>query len=187
MIAMHLRSLRRFSGTETRAQFWPWAGIVFAIAIVPFIATMIPALLGSFGKMQRFAQEHPDQVTVSSGPGHYEMQVHGHHPELMPDLTLPMIGLGLAALLMIVLLGAAVARRLRDSGRSGAWGLMPLPFLVLGMIFMPRLFAATKPDLTLFGMMFLNSLVYNLSLLLLILLLAQPTKRQARGMLPTTV
>lgn len=177
MIAAHLRSLRQFSGTETRAQFWPWAGVVFAISIVPFIASMIPAIFGAAHKMQRFAQEHPDQVTVNSGPGHYEMQVHGYHPELMPDITLAVMGLGVSATLMVVFLGAAVARRLQDAGRSGFWGLMPLPFLLFGMTLMPRYFGGARPDLGMFGVLALNNLLYNVCLVALIVLLAQPTKR----------
>lgn len=180
MIATHLRSLRQFAGTETRAQFWPWAGIVLAVSLLPFIGSMVPTVLGTFDRMQQFAREHPDQVTVRSGPGHYEIQVHGSHPELMPDLTLAMTGLGVTAVLLILFLGAAISRRLRDAGWSGLWGLMPLPFLVFGMIFMPRYFADERPDFGMFGLLFLNSLLYNAALVVLIVLLAQPTKRAGR-------
>lgn len=174
MIGMHLRGLRRFSDRETRAQFWPWAGIVFAVAMIPGIGCMIPAMLGSFEKMQRFAAQHPEQVTVVSGPGHYEMRIDRHHPELMPDMSLLMTGMWISVAMMIVLLAAAVARRLHDTGRRGAWGLLPLPFLFCGFVLMPRMFAAT-PDMGLFGLLFLNNALYLAALATLVALLAQPT------------
>ncbi|HST37502.1 MAG TPA: DUF805 domain-containing protein, partial [Allosphingosinicella sp.] len=40
----------------------------------------------------------------------------------------------------VLLLAAAVSRRLHDCGRSGAWGLLPLPFLVFGIWQMPTTF-----------------------------------------------
>lgn len=181
MIATHLRSLRQFGGRETRAQFWPWAGISLAVSLIPFVVGMAVTMTGSIDRMRHFAREHPDQVTVSSGPGHYEMRVHGYHAELMPDLTPAMIGLGLTAALLVLLLGAAASRRLRDAGRSGWWGLTPLTFLIFGMIFMPRYFGGTRPGFGMFGLLFLNSVIYNAALVGLVVLLAQPTKRANRA------
>lgn len=182
MIGSHLRSLCQFSGAEPRVRFWPWAGIVFGFSVLPFLGAMVPALLDGFEKMQRFARDHPDQATVSSAPGHYEIQIEGFHPELMPDLTIPMAMLAVSAALMTVLLAASVARRLHDTGRSGAWGLMPLPFLIVSIVFMPRMLNGTSvPDMALFGLTCVNNMIYNVSLITLVVLLAQPTKRSANS------
>lgn len=179
MVRHHFGQLLKFSGRENKAQFWPWAAIVIALMIVATFATMVPLMAGSFAKMQQFAQAHPDQATVVSGPGHYEIQIRGNHPELMPDVT-SFIG-PMAALILVaaLLLASAVTRRLHDTGRRGWWGLLPLPFLCTGFVLMPRMFSAREMDLRLFGLLFLNNLVYLASLALLAVLLALPSKSQA--------
>ncbi|EIZ80405.1 hypothetical protein WSK_0963 [Novosphingobium sp. Rr 2-17] len=144
---------------------------------------MVPTLTSSLARMQQFAVQHPEQSTVISGPGHYEVRIEGNHPELMPDMSGiagAMIGVSAIA---ILLLAAAVSRRLHDTGRRGWWGLLPLPFLFAGFVFMPRLFAqvsdGASPDMGLFGLLFLNNMVYLGSLAVLVILLAQPEQRQA--------
>jgi uncharacterized membrane protein YhaH (DUF805 family) len=87
--------------------------------------------------------------------------------------------------LAVLLLAAAVTRRLHDRGRRGWWGLAPLPFLVVGMTVFPRLFKTTlagemTPDsMRLFGLMFANNLLYLGSLGLLIFLLAGASQPNA--------
>jgi uncharacterized membrane protein YhaH (DUF805 family) len=79
----------------------------------------------------------------------------------------------------VVLLAAAVARRLHDRNRRGYWGLLPLPFLAAGLALMPGIFeraAAGReiPDPRLFLALVLNNLVYLAALGFLIVLLAGP-------------
>lgn len=66
--------------------------------------------------------------------------------------------------LAIALYAAAVVRRLHDRGRSGAWGLMPLPFLLYTSIPMARLFGSTtrggQPDMTLFLTLAISNILY---------------------------
>ena len=79
----------------------------------------------------------------------------------------------LLSIIVIASLAAAVARRLHDRGLSGAWGLLPLPFLAFGFFEMRRkflAFGAEEPD-TGFNTAFASGLLYDISLILLIVLL----------------
>ncbi|WP_395395268.1 DUF805 domain-containing protein [Novosphingobium sp. BL-8A] len=173
MIGYHLVRLAKFSGREVRAKFWPWVGIVIGLNFLATFAVMLPRVFDTVTRMQQFVREHPDQATVTSGPGHYEIAIQGNHPELMPDIG------GLAATMeglmavTIVLLAAAVARRLHDTGRAGTWGLLPLPFLFFSFAQMPKLFTAAEPDMSLFGLLFVSNLCYLGALGVLVLLLAR--------------
>lgn len=178
MIGYHLVRLAKFSGRETRAMFWPWAAIVMGIAMIGGFATVTPMVLASMAKMRKFALEHPEQATITSGPGHYEIAIDGYHPELMPDIAPFLMAVEGIMALLIVLIAAAVVRRLHDTGQSGAWGLLPLPFLLFGFARMPVLFADPVFDTRLFGLLFLNNLCYLAALGTLVLLLARSGTRQ---------
>ncbi|MGH6745963.1 uncharacterized protein DUF805 [Novosphingobium sp. PhB57] len=176
MIGYHLVRLAKFSGRETRAAFWPWAAVVVGLVLLGGVAAMTPQVLASMAKMRKFALEHPDQATITSGPGHYEISIEGHHPELMPDMGPFVLALEGTMAVLIVLIAAAAVRRLHDTGRSGAWALLPLPFLFFGFSRMPVLFADPVFDTRLFGLLFLNNLCYLAALGALILLLARSGK-----------
>jgi len=125
--------------------------------------------------MQQFAAQHPDQAEITSGPGQYSISVQGKHPEFVPAGSIALylvVTFGLA----ILLYAAAVVRRLHDRGKSGLWGLIPLPFTIYSSAQMPRMFAfvgaGTQPDMTLFFSIFLSNLFYIIALIWLIVLLA---------------
>ena len=172
----HFKGLARFSGREGRKSFWIWAALNLGLSMVMAAAVMVPMVIDMFTRIERFADEHPELVTRTYGPGSYSVQVKGHHPELMPDFSAVMTGFGLSVSLTVALLAAAVVRRLHDTGRTGAWGLLPLPFLAAGLVLMPGLFksfeGAGEPDLGMFFLLFVNNLVYLASLGVLIALLA---------------
>ncbi|MBO9726610.1 MAG: DUF805 domain-containing protein [Novosphingobium sp.] len=178
MIGYHLVRLAKFSGRETRAQFWPYAAVVAGIAMVCGFAMAMPMVLASMAKMRQFALEHPEQATISSGPGRYEIEIQGYHPELMPDIAPFLTAMEGVMALLIVLTAAAVVRRLHDTGLSGAWGLLPLPFLFFGFARMPVLFADPAFDTRLFGLLFLNNFCYLGALGVLVLLLARSGKTE---------
>jgi uncharacterized membrane protein YhaH (DUF805 family) len=175
-IRYNLANLLRFSGREGRALFWPYALLVIALDVVAMFALIVPAIGDVLARMQRFAVAHPDQATIDSGPGHYSITIQGYHPELMPDMSFLLAGVAVLALASIVLLAAAISRRLHDCRRPGWWGLLPLPFVALATLMMPRLFAGFRtgqvPDMRLFMAMFFNNLLYLVSLALLTILLA---------------
>lgn len=189
LLSMHLTRLADFAGREDRQPFWLWTLIVMAASMIGSVTMMIPLMSGIFGRMEQFAREHPDQVTRTVRPGSYSIEVHGYHPELPSDFGGFAIGVGLISLVMIGLLAAAVVRRLHDSGRSGWWGLMPIPFLATGIVVMGQVFTAfatNEPDhapppefFRLFGLLFVNNLIYLLTVITLIVFLAAVGTRGA--------
>ena len=93
-----------------------------------------------------------------------------------PDFVGLLRNTGLVFVLAAALLAAAVTRRLHDRGRSGHWGLMPIPFIVISLFAMARLFAAftndPEVDVRLFLVVFVSNLLYLATLGLLVVLLA---------------
>jgi uncharacterized membrane protein YhaH (DUF805 family) len=173
-IRSNLARLASFAGREAHRRFWYYAVSVLILTMAIMAALMLPQFTETFTRMQAFAAAHPDQATVSSGPGSYSITIHGDHPELMPDLGDMMDGVAISLLLAIVLLAAAVVRRLHDRNRTGWWGAMPLPFVALSMAIAPSVFAPGNPDLQLFATMFLSNLAYLVSLAWLVVLLGGP-------------
>lgn len=173
----HMGGLARFSGREGQRAFWLWFALVFAMAMLGFMALFVPFMLKTMGHMQQFAIDHPEQVTSVSAPGHYEMRIEGHHPELLPDFGPIFAGAALMAVFLAVLLGAAMVRRLHDTGRGGAWALLPAPFLLIGLSLFPDLMASAAGgqfDMGLFAILFANNMLYLVSMALLLILLALP-------------
>ncbi|MBS0254467.1 MAG: DUF805 domain-containing protein [Proteobacteria bacterium] len=174
-----LRGLWRFSGRDSRQQFWPWVGFVLVCDMVLAAAAILPAMFGTMARLQAYAAAHPDEVTVESSPGGTSISVHGPVPGLMPDIHGFMVTNAFATVASVLLLAAAVTRRLHDTGRRGWWGLLPLPPLGVGLAVFPRFFDAMAsggqaPDLRLFGLLSLNNLTYIILLGLLAALCLRP-------------
>jgi uncharacterized membrane protein YhaH (DUF805 family) len=171
----HFTKLFEFKGREDRASFWPYAAVAFIIVMVAGMVIFIPMMQHSMRAMQEYAAQHPDQATVASGPGQYSISVHGNHPEFMPANSIATY-LGVTFGLAILLYAAAVTRRLHDRGKSGAWGLMPLPFILYSSVMMPIMFGSfgtgTEPDMTVFFSIFFSNMLYIITLIALIVLLA---------------
>ena len=168
----NIANLANFRGRETRAVFWPYAAFVIIVAIIGIAAMMLPVIADVMERMQRFAAEHPDLATVRSGPGRYSISIRGYHPELVPDMSGTMMRMSIASLIVAALLAAAVVRRLHDCGKSGGWGLLPVPFLLFGSLAIPKVFTQNPPDIILFFGIFINNLLYLVSLVTLIVMLA---------------
>jgi uncharacterized membrane protein YhaH (DUF805 family) len=170
-------NLLRFSGRDTVAQFWAWAGTLLAVTFVAggyFALRLMRRLLE---QAQHIAATHPEDVTVTQGPGRISVQITGNHPELMPDFA-SLVPMMIAVTgVFVVLVAAAVARRLHDRDKSGFWGLLPLPFLVAGFVLMPLVsesFLANTPNFGLFFLLFFNNVLYLALLLYLAIILAMP-------------
>jgi uncharacterized membrane protein YhaH (DUF805 family) len=171
------RGIARFSGRDARGQFWPYAGVVFALVFLGFGTVMSLVMNSMFSEMQAFAVAHPEAATIQSSPGNYSISIDASHPEApMPDLGPFFAVMAAMVLTAVSLLAAAVSRRLHDSGRRAFWGLMPVPFLLFGVTAFPVIisqFAATEePNLGLFFLLFFNNLLYLIALASLIILLA---------------
>lgn len=169
---VHFPRLLDFKGREDRASFWPYAALVFVLNMFVGMAIFIPMMQRSMRAMQEYAATHPEQATVTSGPGQYSISVQGNHPEFFEGRSMAAY-LAVTFGLAILLYAAAVARRLHDRGKSGFWGLMPLPFILYSSIMMPRMFAsAGQPDLGVFFSIFFSNMFYIVALIWLIVLLA---------------
>ena len=141
-------------------------------------AIFIPVLTESMERMRAFAAEHPELATVQRTATSESISIRGHHPELMPDFGLMIVAIGALAVAAVLLLAAAVTRRLHDRGKSGLWGLAPLVLLVSGFAIMSALFrqfGQSSVDLTLFGVGFINNALYLASLVTLIIWLVGPS------------
>ena len=171
----HFKRLLDFNGREDRGSFWPYAALAFVIIMIAGMVISVPMTITAMQEVQQFAAQHPDQVTVTNEPGQYSIAGQGSRPELMPKQSI-MFYFAVTFGLAIVLYAAAVVRRLRDRGKSGLWGLMPLPFILYSSIQMPKMFLAVEPtaqpDMALLLSIFVSNLLYIISLIWLIVLLA---------------
>ncbi|HVL30497.1 MAG TPA: DUF805 domain-containing protein [Sphingomicrobium sp.] len=172
--AQHFRMLFKFSGREDRSSFWPYAAAVFGISMVLSMLAIVPSMFATMRSMQEYAEAHPENVTVTQGPGHYSIEMHGG--DFAPDFGPMFWTMGLVFIVAVVLYAAAVVRRLHDTGRSGWWGLMPLPFIAFSLLVMPQVFASagagSEPDLGLFFAVFFSNMLYIVTLIILVVLLA---------------
>ena len=76
---------------------------------------------------------------------------------------------------IVVLIAAAVTRRLHDRNRRGFWGLMPLPFTAFGIASMPIMLPGVwhhTLSVVWWAALILQNLLYYASLILLIVMLA---------------
>lgn len=151
MMAALTRSFRMvatFSGRDSRSQFWP-------LPIFLYIAAMfLPQLFIA------------------------PIMVDSTRQNIMPVMHSIMMVTSITMMIMIVLLAAAVTRRLHDTGRRGWWGLMPLPFLAFSMVAFPKLSEPLENETEVpadffgsFGLMFASNLIYIVLLIVLITLL----------------
>lgn len=180
----NLTRLTVFKGRETRGQFWPWAGAVLGSAFVVWFATVALMISGAVAKVQAFAAAHPEQAQVITVGGSTSIEIKGDHPELTPDFSMGGWIMGAIGLVVVVLIAAAVSRRLHDCGRSAFWALAPLPFLAFGLnafqVMMHQVNAGSgEPDMLLFAAIGLNNLVYLGVLLTLIIQLSGAGAREA--------
>lgn len=166
--------LTQFSGRDSRGEFWPFAGVVFALTTV--ISGMAAGALMSRAMASYTTPQLVLSPVAPSAPVLLET-VEAPPTEMppMPDFE-PFFWLqGATAILIIGLLAAAVARRLHDRNTPGWVGLAPVPFLLFGIIGFAtvfRQFGEEAPNFGLFGLLFLNNILYMIALVTLIVLLA---------------
>ncbi|WP_184715856.1 DUF805 domain-containing protein [Caulobacter sp.] len=150
----NLSGLTDFSGRDPRGIFWPYAGVVVVVLML---------VMGA-GNMAFIGQ------AMSATDG-------------MPNLIGMVLVMAVEIAAAVGLLAAAVTRRLHDTGRAGYWGLAPLLSLTLGLVgfsFLMRGIEKPLPGFELFFFaLFFNNLLYLGALVLLIVLLAQPSKADA--------
>ncbi|WP_419809620.1 DUF805 domain-containing protein [Sphingomonas sp.] len=159
-----LRRLGTFRGRDTRSQFWFFVlGLVIAQQVGSAVV-MVPLMFLHFGDAGLAADATASADGFASIMSWF----------VVIALALPVLA--------VALLAAAIVRRLHDRGLSGWWGVMPLPFLVLGAAGMYRLFSSfgtdgADVDQQTFAMVLLNNVLYLLTLLVLVILLIKESDR----------
>jgi len=169
----HFRKLASFKGRENRASFWPYAALVLGIVMVVGALMVLPLMAES---MRAATAVPPLEVPDGVGPNEFSMPPPAAVPGAVPSAAFLAAFLGVTFGLAILLYAAAVVRRLHDRGRSGAWGVMPLPFILYQTIEVPRLFGSTaqggQPEPAMLLALAFSNLFYWTALLALVVLLA---------------
>lgn len=172
----NLGGLFQLSGRTGRQDFWLYAMVVGLGAMGVWTTAAGFLFSQMFGRIRKFAAEHPELVRETRGPGSYSVEVEGFHPQLAPDFTIVVPLMGAIVVVVLLLLTASVVRRLHDSGRAGWWGLPPVILLGCGLGLMAHVFASMTregPDVGLFFVTFFINLAYLVTLLLLTVQLAR--------------
>lgn len=168
-----LTGIGRFSGRDRRGRFWPYAATVIVSVFVLGGAGMAWSMQGIFAQMQSFATAHPEAATVQSSPGSYSISIDPTHPDAPTmDFSGFFSVLAIVVLIAVVLLAAAVSRRLHDTGKPAYLGLAPVLFLTLGLCLLPVLMSdfdnPAGPNMGLFLALILNNFAYLASLAALV-------------------
>jgi uncharacterized membrane protein YhaH (DUF805 family) len=169
-IRHNLANLLRFSGRDSRAQFWPYAIAVFLTSMAVDILLFIPVMTDMMQRMMIYARDHPEGFPQPA-PG----QIQTLPPGLMPDMSRIFVPTTIVSIISLLLLAAAVVRRLHDRDRTGWWAVLPLPFQAIGLALAPAAMKAvtafpSKPlPFTLWTS--LNSLFFWCAFILLIVML----------------
>ena len=172
----HFRKLASFKGREDRASFWPYAALVLAIVMLAGALMSLPMMAWLIQSSPQFTGPDPAGATFSPELGQFSISAQG--PVGGPPLPVGFLAAYIAVTLglTVLLYAAAVARRFHDRGKSGAWGLMPLPFLAYTSVATALLFGSIgrggEPDIGLFLTIVLSNILFWAALLALIVLLA---------------
>lgn len=165
-----LSNLIGFNGRDRRSLFWPYAAAVVLTGFVALMVAMTPIMTGTMARARAFAQAHPDRATITEGPGHVSIRIDGPAPGVFVDTETMALITAMVAGLVVLLLAAAVTRRLHDTGRNGWWGLPPVVFLALGLALMP-IVARGTPAMGPMLLLVATNLLYLLSIGVLAILL----------------
>jgi uncharacterized membrane protein YhaH (DUF805 family) len=169
-----LAGILRFSGRDSRKQFWPYAIFLFLAATLLSYLAMLPELAGTMGRIFTIVAEQENRELA---PHELEALL----LEVMPNFERLMLATMVIDIVAVALLAAAVVRRLHDCDRRGLWGLIPLPSFALGFAIAPLAFEAirhpARPDTNMMMLPMLNSvLTWGLIIFLVVLLAREGTK-----------
>ena len=173
VVISNLRAIGQFSGRTGMKSFWPYTATVVVLTVAIFTALTLPGFVDSFQRMTRFAEEHPDQATVTRTATSISVSIRGYHPELMNSIGQFTWIIVSAVVLIVVLLAAAVVRRLHDTGKRGVWGILPLPFIGFSLPAMIYLLDSEETNEELFMFVFASNMLYLAALVVLIFLLCK--------------
>jgi len=175
-VTHNLRNVARFSGRTSGARFWPYALTVVFAAMLIMAAAIVPMFIEAFQKMLAYAAEHPEQATVTRTATSVSVSINGAPPDLMPSYRAVVPAIWLVVLMIVGLLGAAIARRLHDVDSSIVWGVAPMPFIAFSLVMFSQLidrFATSGEFGDLFGFLIVSNMIYLLALGNLLIRLCQ--------------
>lgn len=166
--------LLRFSGRDTRKQFWPYAIFIFLASSLLSYLVVLPELARMMGGMLRIVAEQGDRPLAPH-------EIEPLFNEIMPNFEIFVLASAVINIGAMMLLTAAVVRRLHDCDRSGLWGVLPLPSFALGFALAPMVLDAVRnpvePDMEAVMLPMLNSfLTWGLVIFLIVLLAREGTK-----------
>ena len=184
-IGHNLAGLAHFSGRDTRRQFWPYAIFLFILAMIAVLMLVMSVVLDMFLRVQKFAVEHPEGFPTNPATGPYDPSMQSFPPELMPNFSAMIVPMMVVNAVGILLIAAAVTRRLHDRDMTGLWGLMPVPFMAFGALLGPKAFstfdAASPPNSLIFAALALNNaLSFGAFIALVVILVGEGTKAPNR-------
>ena len=107
-------SIFRFSGRDTRAEFWPYAIFLYFAATVATWLVMMPEMMRM---VQTMFQRAAERAAVESEPTPEEIDAMVR--DMMPNFEFLMMGSMVVHTVAILLLAAAVVRRLHDRDLPG--------------------------------------------------------------------
>lgn len=157
------RRLFDFSGRSTRSEFWPFIFLMYAVSQVGTMLVIGPVIKAA---QDETIVWQPDQV----------------NPNLFLDLfqisVSNFIIAFVAPLLIFALpLASSATRRLHDTNRSGWWAVPTAILLISGFYFMSltirEIFDSTNDIPSSFIYLFVNNLLYLVTLIVLIVFWAQ--------------
>lgn len=185
-------SLMQFSGRDRRGQFWPYAAFVLLVTQAIAAAVIVPTLVSQIAtiveRTERMVRDNPQDWVVERSAGSVHYQYVGNDPAVLttmiPDLSALWWAIVATSVLTVLLLAAAVTRRLHDRGHSGLWALVPTLLLALGLWIFSSLFGGFNGGdkmasaLPAFVAAFMVNLAYVAALMVLAVQLACATKPQ---------
>jgi uncharacterized membrane protein YhaH (DUF805 family) len=173
IIRYNLVNLLNFRGRDARSIFWPYIAFLFTLLMILNAVVMISEMARLMQDMHQYALENPDSATIHQSATHYSVTVENAPPALMPDMGGLVYLTATITACMVIGMAAATTRRLHDIGKSGAWGLLPVPFLTFSFAMMPQIFQQSPPDMAWFTAIFINNMLYIGCIIYLIILLAR--------------
>lgn len=140
-----LGNLLNGEGRDARQAFWYYVLFVYVVLTGISFVVLSPLMLRAvFAGIQQgiVAGQSGDPLT---GPSAADAAVIGSMDEMMAITVWVGVGTGVV---MILLLAAALVRRLHDSGLSGYWALLPGIIYLTNLILMPDLMRGMMESMT---------------------------------------
>lgn len=164
MIRYHLANLANFQGRESRARFWPWAGLV-SVAMMMTIAAIVARYLAAM------KQRTDGFAAAIRETGELPLGANPLVPA--PQATGLLAWVGIAVAGATLLLAAAMVRRLHDREASGIWVALPVPPLLVMAWAFPTLFFGGAPDMRIYFAIMAASFLHSGAMIALLVLLTR--------------